>query len=742
MTFLPIANLPAGITCVGTILRDVLDVAGNPMASEFTWSFTTSAASDTTPPTVTAVSPRLNDVNVPTNTIITASFSEAMNPLSITTATMRLACPGTIPISGTVGYASAGSIATFTPMTALPASTTCTAVVTTGVRDVAGNATVSDYIWTFTTAAAPDTTAPTVSSTMPVANAQAVPVNTMVTATFSEAMNPLTITAANVRLACPVNTPITGTVSYALTGSVMTFTPITNLPAGVTCTATILRDVRDAAGNAMVADFIWSFTTNAAADTTPPTVIAVSPRLNETNVPTNTLVTATFSEPMNAASITGVTMRLACPAVTPITGTVGYSAINSTATFTPAAVLPANTICTATISTGARDTSGNAIVNDYLWTFTTATAPDAIAPTVISTNPLAAAIGVALEVRVTATFSEAMDPLTILGATYQLACPATTNLTGIITYMPSSNTATFVPGSNLPADTLCTATITTGVRDTSGNAMANNYVWSFRTAASAPPPSPSINLGSSSTFGTFGGSAGVTNQGLLTIINGNIGTTAVSTAVTGFRSTLGGPACLYTVTPLNNGEVTGQIYTAPPPPTVGCPSQGTATTFNIATLARADALAAYNQLVAQPGGPDPLAGNLGSLVLAPGTYTAAAGSFRIQGGNLTLDAQGNASAVWVFQMATTLTVGGPGAAFPQSVTLVNGAQAKNVFWQVGTAATINAGGGGTMAGTIIAQSGVSISTAGNVSIVTLNGRALSLGASVTVVNTVINVPAP
>lgn len=142
-----------------------------------------------------------------------------------------------------------------------------------------------------------------------------------------------------------------------------------------------------------------------------------------------------------------------------------------------------------------------------------------------------------------------------------------------------------------------------------------------------------------------------------------------------------------------------------------------------------------------PGGPDPGAGNLANLVLTPGVYTAAAGSFMIQGGNLTLDAQGNANAVWVFQMATSLTVGGPGAAFPQSIILVNGAQAKNVFWQVGSAATINAGGGGTMVGTIISQSGVTISTAGNAAITTLNGRALSLGASITIVNTVINVPA-
>ena len=133
---------------------------------------------------------------------------------------------------------------------------------------------------------------------------------------------------------------------------------------------------------------------------------------------------------------------------------------------------------------------------------------------------------------------------------------------------------------------------------------------------------------------------------------------------------------------------------------------------------------------------------MANLVLVPGDYTAAAGTFKIQGGDLTLDARGDANAVWVFQMATTLTVGGPGVAFPQSVLLVNGAQAKNVFWQVGSAATINAAGGGTMVGTIISQAGAAFSTVGNTAIVTLDGRVLSLGASVTLVDTVINVPSP
>jgi hypothetical protein len=90
-------------------------------------------------------------------------------------------------------------------------------------------------------------------------------------------------------------------------------------------------------------------------------------------------------------------------------------------------------------------------------------------------------------------------------------------------------------------------------------------------------------------------------------------------------------------------------------------------------------------------------------------------------------------------MGTSLTVGTPSA--HRNVLLVNGAQAKNVFWQVGSAATINGvQGGGTMVGTIISQAGISVSTAGVAAVTTIDGRLLALGASVTIVNTVINVP--
>ena len=241
-------------------------------------------------------------------------------------------------------------------------------------------------------------------------------------------------------------------------------------------------------------------------------------------------------------------------------------------------------------------------------------------------------------------------------------------------------------------------------------------------------------------FGTFGGTAGMTNSGIMSVINGDIGTIATSTSsITGFHDTAGD---IYTESlGANVGAVNGTIYTCTNSTTGPTSAASNPVKCAIATQARLDAQTAYLQLAGLPLGANPGA-NLGSLTLAPGVYTSPSGSFLIQGGDLTLDAQGDANAVFIFQMATTLTVGGPGVAAPQSIILAGGAQAKNVFWQVGSFATINAAGGGTMVGTILSQAGASFSTVGNVILVTLNGRVISLGASVTLVNTVINVPAP
>ena len=589
--------------------------------------------------------------------------------------------------------------------------------------------------------------APRVTAVTPLQNATNVPVNTRtITAAFSEPMDPATLNASTFLLACPAATPKLGVVTYTATGNVASLTLPSDLPASTTCTATITAGAKDAGGTAMAAPFVWTFTTGLAPDVTAPTVISTVPVRGAVNVSTNTRITANFSEAMDPLTINNTTFTVACPTGVPITGSVAYAVNGSVATFTPAAPgLPINTVCTATITAGAKDVAGNPLAAPYIWSFTTGAVADNTPPTVTVVNPADLATGVCLQQNINATFSEPMDPMTISNASFTLQVtgpPLGAALAGTVAYDAPSRVATLNPTVDLLANTNYTATVTTAVKDLAGNALAVNKVWTFTTGGQtcpAPGPVPPP-LGAAAPFGSFGGNAGMTNQGILTVVNGDIGTTGVSTLITGFQDA--GVGCTYTETPLNIGTVNGGIFTAPPPPTPACPSEGTAATKAIADAAALAAQAAFNNLspASQPGGTDPGAGQLGGLTLAPGIYQSASGSFQITGSDLVLDGQGNANAVWIFQMASSLTVGAPGA--PRSVILIGGAQAKNVFWRVGSAATINAAGGGTMVGTIIASAGISFSTAGNVAIVTLNGRALSLNASTTLVNTVINVPGP
>jgi hypothetical protein len=564
---------------------------------------------------------------------------------------------------------------------------------------------------------------PIVVSTNPEDTATAVSLNQTIEAAFNEAMNPSTINALTFTISSGT-TPVAGVITYA--GKTATFSPAHNLLPATRYTGTITSGVKDPAGNAMVSNYVWNFTTGAGPDIIAPTVISTYPENAAIGVALNQKVSATFSETMDSLSTTtSFTLVNTTLGGTAITGSVTYS--GATAVFTPSANLAPNTTYTGTISTGAKDLTGNALAGKYVWNFTTT--KDNTAPTVISTDPLNLATNIAYDKKITATYSEAMNPSTITTTSFLLK-QGTNAVSGTLTY--SGTTATFTSSANLAAGTTYTATITTGAKDLAGNALANNYAWSFTTLVQIAPPASF--LGSAAAFGAFGGNAGITNQGLNTIINnGGIGTTAASTLITGFHD--GKTNDIYTETPLNIGTATGGIFTAPPTP-------GSASSFITATKGLADATIAYNSIspASKPGGTDPGAGELGGLTLAPGVYKSASGTFKITNGNLTLDAKGDPNAQWIFQTAAGLTVGVAGPSGARSVIMKNGGLAKNVYWYVGSAATINAAGGGIMTGTIISSAGVTFSTAGNAVQTVLNGRALSLNASVTMVNTTINVP--
>lgn len=110
---------------------------------------------------------------------------------------------------------------------------------------------------------------------------------------------------------------------------------------------------------------------DTTSDTTPPTVPSTGPANSATGVAINSAITATFSETMDAATITTATFTLS-DGTNAVTGTVTY--LGTTATFTPSANLAYSTSYTATITTGAKDLAGNAIAA-YIWSFTTGSAP-------------------------------------------------------------------------------------------------------------------------------------------------------------------------------------------------------------------------------------------------------------------------------------------------------------------------------------------------------------------------------
>ena len=422
--------------------------------------------------------------------------------------------------------------------------------------------------------------------------------------------------------------------------------------------------------------------------TTPPTVISVTP---SDGVCPNTVVTATFSKAMNPATINTSTFTLTTgtpPAA--VAGVVTYDASSNTAIFAPSNTLGLSTTYTATITTGATDTFGNALAADKVWMFTTSATLCTTPPTVISVTP---ANGVCPDTTVTATFSEAMNPTTINTTTFTLTGPSGA-VAGAVTYDVPSRVATFTQTSPpLALGATYTATITTGAQDLFGVPLASAKVWMFTTSAtpcSAPPP-----LGTLCRVGILAGST-VTNTGP-SHVTGDVDVSPGS-AITGFSNT-GGP-----------GTITGAYHAADP----------------TAAKAQVDLTTAYLYAAGLPPGSS-LPGDMKGLTFTPGVWTNAT-SVMLSAGNVTLDALGDANAVFVFQIGSTLTT-----ITGTQVVLAGGAQAHNVFWQVGSSATL--GTTSTFYGTIMAQASITLTTGA-----TLNGRALARIGAVTLDDNQVNVP--
>ncbi len=208
----------------------------------------------------------------------------------------------------------------------------------------------------------------------------------------------------------------------------------------------------------------------------------------------------------------------------------------------------------------------------------------------------------------------------------------------------------------------------------------------FKAAAAQAP----LALGSAATYGVLAGTTVTSTGG--TMIQGDLGVSP-GTAVTG------------------SPGVTGTMHLGDP----------------AAAQAQTNVTAAYNDAAGRTTGAIVVAGDLGGQTLAPGLYKSIS-TLAITSGNLTL--AGDANAVWIFQMGSTLTM-----AASRQIVLTGGAQADNVFWQVGSSATI--GAGSVFKGTILAAQSITIGAG-----TALEGRALARMAAVTLDANAITVPRP
>lgn len=434
---------------------------------------------DLIPPTIASTSPTAGASSVELQVPIMVTFSEVMAAGSIsitTTPSIAFASPS---------LDDEGLTATAVPQESYAGGTLYTVMV--AGKDLAGNSLTGLSSFSFTTKAV-DQTAPTVTSTTPANAATDVALTSTVSATFSEPMDFATVT---VSLSPGVDL---GTPTWNGEATRVDFTPTAPLAATTVYTLAITGD--DLAGNAL-APVSFSFTTGTPPDTTPPTVGDTVPANGDTGVSNNTMISITFSEPMQQTATEGAISLVAGSTLPNCNGRWLWNGARTMASCQPDPVLAFSTNHTVTISVAAKDDAGNALAAPVSFSFTIGSAPDTTPPTISSVTPADAAKGIERSAYVEIVFSEAMDTAATQGVT---SCAVgSTNVGGTFAWSNRNRTLRFVPTSSFSNGVTVSCRVRgglSGARDVAGNRLAADKTWSFlvlRLGTLVAPPIPALD---------------------------------------------------------------------------------------------------------------------------------------------------------------------------------------------------------------------------------------------------------
>ncbi|MDA8329293.1 MAG: ice-binding family protein [Betaproteobacteria bacterium] len=343
-------------------------------------------------------------------------------------------------------------------------------------------------------------------------------------------------------------------------------------------------------------------------------------------------------------------------------------------------------------------------------------------PTVTATNPTngnpavpTSTTGIANNgTLVSATFSMAMNSSTINTSSFTLAPAGGTVLApASIAYNASTNVATLTTAAALLPGTQYNAVIYSTVTSAAGTPMSCPIAWSFTTTTPASTGPAPVNLGLATTYG-IASAAGVTNTSTtpLSVVNGSVvfdpTATCNAVAVPGGSGTAGMGTCGGSPPTVNSGTVVTPTY--PDTTTANAVMADLKTAYNSITPANLPGATVLGcGTIGTGGGAGSGIGCAGNATLPPGVYISATNSTIGVTGTLTLDGKGNTNSMFIFQTPSALTTAAGASGAPGStIVLINGAKASNVFWQVGSSATI-----GTYAlfqGNILADTSITMGT--------------------------------